>query len=42
MIEVGGVDAGVIAAKDVIVNKRASGRPRDLVDADNLDCTRNA
>jgi hypothetical protein len=37
VIDVGGVNAGFIAAKDLIANKRASGRPQDLVDADTLD-----
>jgi hypothetical protein len=37
VIDVGGVNAGFIGAKDLIANKRASGRPQDLVDADTLD-----
>jgi hypothetical protein len=37
VIDVGGVEAGFIAVDDLIVNKRSSGRPQDLVDADNLD-----
>jgi hypothetical protein len=37
VIDVGGVKAGFISAKDLITNKRASGRPQDLVDADTLE-----
>jgi hypothetical protein len=37
VIDVGGIEAGFISAADLIANKRASGRPQDLVDADNLD-----
>jgi len=36
MIGVGGVEAGFISAEDLITNKRAAGRPQDLVDADKL------
>ena len=34
LIKVGEVEAGFISADDLITNKRASGRPQDLVDAD--------
>ena len=37
LIDVGGVEAGFIGAQDFVVNKRAAGRPQDLVDADLLD-----
>ncbi len=36
-IDVGGVEAGFISAHDLIVNKRASGRPQDLLDADEIE-----
>ena len=34
---IGSVEAGFISAADLITNKRAAGRPQDLVDADALD-----
>ena len=37
MIDVGGIEAGFISAEDLITNKRAAGRPQDLVDADILE-----
>jgi hypothetical protein len=37
VIKVGEVEAGFISAEDLITNKRASGRPQDLVDADTLE-----
>lgn len=37
MIDVGGIEAGFISAEDLITNKRAAGRPQDLVDADKLE-----
>lgn len=37
MIDVGGIEAGFISAEDLIINKRAAGRPQDLVDADKLE-----
>lgn len=36
-IEIDGVCINVLGREDLIVNKRASGRPKDLVDADTLD-----
>ncbi|XZE36582.1 nucleotidyltransferase [Pirellulaceae bacterium SH501] len=36
-IEMDGVCINVLGREDFIVNKRASGRPKDLVDADTLD-----
>jgi Nucleotidyltransferase of unknown function (DUF6036) len=36
-VDIGGVEAGFISATDLITNKRASGRPQDLVDADTLE-----
>ena len=35
-VDLGGVTASVIGFDDLIVNKRASGRPRDLADIDDL------
>ena len=37
LIEVGSVDAGFISYADLIANKRASGRPQDLVDVEVLE-----
>ena len=37
ILDVGGVDAGFISLPDLISNKRAAGRPQDLVDADVLE-----
>ncbi len=37
IVDVGGIEAGFISADDLITNKRASGRPQDLVDADILE-----
>jgi hypothetical protein len=37
ILDVGGVDAGFISLPDLIANKRAAGRPQDMVDADILD-----
>ncbi|MBU6174907.1 MAG: hypothetical protein KGQ60_13940, partial [Planctomycetes bacterium] len=36
-IEIDGVCVNVLGREDLIANKRASGRPKDLVDADTLD-----
>jgi hypothetical protein len=36
-IEIDGVSLFVIGREDLLVNKRASGRPKDMVDADTLD-----
>lgn len=36
-VDVGGIEAGFISSDDLITNKRASGRPQDLVDADILE-----
>lgn len=36
-IEMDGVCINVLGREDLIVNKRASGRPKDLVDANTLD-----
>ena len=36
VVNVGSVEAGLISAPDLIANKRAAGRPQDLVDADIL------
>ena len=36
-VDVGGIEAGFISADDLITNKRATGRPQDLVDADTLE-----
>ena len=35
-IDFGGISAWVIGRDDLIIAKRASGRPQDLIDADNL------
>jgi hypothetical protein len=40
-LDVGGVEAGFISLPDLIENKRAAGRPQDLVDADLLEDRRN-
>lgn len=37
VIKVGEVEAGFISAEDLITNKRASGRPQGLFDADTLE-----
>ena len=37
MANVGELTVGFISAEDLIRNKRAAGRPQDLVDADNLE-----
>ncbi len=37
LIELEGVRVNVIGREDLIVNKRASGRPKDMVDAETLD-----
>ncbi len=37
IVNVGEVDAGFISAHHLIVNKRTSGRPQDLVDVDTLE-----
>ncbi len=38
----GGVACSVIALEDLIVNKRAAGRPQDIVDAEILTQIRDA
>jgi len=40
-VRLGGLSVGVIGREDLIRNKRATGRPQDLVDADNLDRRRD-
>jgi hypothetical protein len=37
MVQVGSVEAGFISEADLIVNKKASGRPQDLVDVQVLE-----
>lgn len=37
LVDVGGLPVGFISAEDLIRNKRAAGRPQDLVDADTLE-----
>lgn len=37
MVDVGGAEAGFISVEDLIANKRASGRPQDTLDANELD-----
>ena len=37
VVVIGRVDAGFISYEDLIVNKRASGRPQDQVDVDVLE-----
>ena len=37
ILDVGGVEAGFISLPDLIANKRAAGRPQDVVDADVLE-----
>ncbi len=37
LIEIDGVCINVIGREDLIVNKRASGRPKDIVDVETLD-----
>jgi hypothetical protein len=41
ILDVGGVEAGFISLPDLIANKRAAGRPQDLVDADTLEGLRD-
>ena len=36
-VDVGGIEASFLSASDLIANKRASGRPQDLLDADTLE-----
>ncbi len=36
-VDIGDVNAGLFSAADLIANKRAAGRPQDLVDADILE-----
>ncbi|MFT7600545.1 MAG: hypothetical protein ACI8TP_003488 [Acidimicrobiales bacterium] len=36
-VQVGSVEAGFISYEDLIANKRASGRPQDLVDVEALE-----
>jgi predicted nucleotidyltransferase len=38
-IEMDGIDLCVIGREDLIVNKRACGRPKDIADAEPLDPT---
>ena len=40
VINVGNVETGFISVDDLITNKRAAGRPQDLVDADTLERNR--
>lgn len=37
LVDVGELSVGFISAEDLIRNKRAAGRPQDLVDADTLE-----
>ncbi len=37
LVDVGELSVGFISADDLIRNKRAAGRPQDLVDADTLE-----
>ena len=39
-VDLGGLAVPVIALDDLIVNKRASGRPRDLADVEMLERVR--
>eukprot|EP00752_Nemacystus_decipiens_P016599 g14839.t1 len=39
LIEIDGLQVPVIAKADLIANKRASGRPQDLLDADQLEAS---
>jgi len=36
-VRIGDLSVGVIGRQDLIRNKRATGRPQDLLDADRLD-----
>ena len=38
-VEMGGLQLNVIGRADLIVNKRACGRPKDIADAETLDST---
>jgi hypothetical protein len=39
VVKIDGLDIPVIGRNDLVVNKRATGRPKDIVDAETLDPT---